>query len=1551
MIVFKFRTPQLDMFDGLKRFLMARTPAEMSIFIHEAQENLSYSNLFSCPLIKETSLSALSICVILGKKEHIDYLLSLGCVTPEADNNLALRLSAIRGDLAITQTLLQFEEVIKRVSVDHNFPLKAAILNGDLALMNHLLRFQDIQHEIAQDNNHLLRAAAESGNQQIFDSLMIFPEVLAELTALNNDALNRAAMAGNTYIVERLLAFPEVRDKFFESDIPLEYAIKYRHTHIALCLLLLGAEATWVRQKMEHYLALASQEGLDIVVERLFAIYDEVGVGTLPFYRGLMLAIKHDMREVLNVFSRRPEIHAYLCSSNHKAISIAASYGRINILNQLLSYPNALNNYSLRNNEALCSAAQQGSPDLIMRLLDIPSVKDAASSQDNLALRRALYYKKPEAARLLLQIAAVRTDAHVDLNYSLSQAAQHGFEDIVTDLLTLQNVAIQADSCENFALETAAKNGHLRIVHRLITNPWVRASLISSGFAPLQNAVNHDHLDIVHYLLTHPEIRPIFNRNFLLLLRGALYNNAPNVARYLLSFPEAKNCILGHEDELLVSAARLGQIPLMDALLNINGTRAALLSAESHVVHLVCELGHEELLAFLLSDRHLARHIAFFNNRAMWLAVQNSHLGIVRQLLQYRRVCEQIADNNQAILKAAIAKDNVEILSLLMDHPHTRDKIDWLANPFELLEIAAQTGNLKIIRKLLQYPAVSEESLVLVLHGLCPAASKGHNDIVDKLLEIEHVQLNAHLFENSALISACSGGHLRIVQKLFQLPSVRNQTNIKDAFLNAIKYGHDPVVAELLQYDAIQSLVATNGNEPLRIAAMQNRPSVVNTLLLFPEVCEGIHVSEHIIYRIAVRDKRIAIIQILLNIPSVLNYAESYEPGRRYIFDHVCQMVQSIRKRKEYFEETHQIGMFDVTFDEALALFYALKYCIRRRDRGFQTHIDLLLSIPRLVSILHAEITPGIPNELLQLAIRQRSREIIIRLLDFPEVRRIAAANQYYQQADTIDIQRMVMHQESAMIALNPTEQQQLNLLQQRYLPEIDAQGGVARFFIELNAELRRRYEEHPATISLQGSVIRLPFLYEDFQSLNLIPEEQAMALSAYYTHTEHTACRFLSKPNRWIHPEAEYVEVDPENPHLRNASFETYVPMICCFWRAAADGTAIGPREYSPETRQELIIKELALLGRSHNWDRSRPILRPSRLPSGETALVYALSADGGRLQEEFDDGEADKPSCNMGIKQRVFRSLQDHPLFEPLTVESFDTAVRELVVQHFKQAFQTCSNLRMLAHNINEHCFAGVELSPEVLHLNFSEEEISRFVQQLKNEHGERFDAIFEHYVRTCFSLEVSPAHLLNFYTRYNVNHVLELALQNLPPEEPAEASARPDRAIETIDTVPPPSPKAAAEIAHPVRVSPREAAANAAMRRLAESHEIAALNQNTLKSLPLASAPSEREPNLTVTVAVSLEPLLDGAPTHVAEVEGSASSSVFFEEDEQGASAAAEAPRPVQRPRLRRHSCHSISDAQGPRTSPSCSGENRLVETFFRRRHKSSTDSSDHPSITFV
>lgn len=341
-------------------------------------------------------------------------------------------------------------------------------------------------------------------------------------------------------------------------------------------------------------------------------------------------------------------------------------------------------------------------------------------------------------------------------------------------------------------------------------------------------------------------------------------------------------------------------------------------------------------------------------------------------------------------------------------------------------------------------------------------------------------------------------------------------------------------------------------------------------------------------------------------------------------------------------------------------------------------HISNLLAIPSIkyLVILNATQT-NLPlthryahdhfseqtNELLRLAITSNNRQVIHQMLAIPALWEAAQRHDFYFEAEGLNLAELVYDKESSLIGLTLAEQEQVKDLKRVYKEKIAAYPeGIDGVINELRVFLEQAFisEEHLALrqFTLKENTYTLPFHYETLlillQSSPFTAAEVQQIEMVYYKNNYHTAWRYLSKPNFWIHPNASYVDSDERGSW---STFKEYQSFVAYLWLAASDNH-YPPLEKNVTVnhRIDLFIRQLALINRAHNWDYSRVKLTIEGRP--------VFDAYHNLVTEEYDDLEGDRPSCFSGVKRRLFQALLNHPLYAPID----NTVIIQLIKQEVR-------------------------------------------------------------------------------------------------------------------------------------------------------------------------------------------------------------------------------------------------------------------------------------------
>src|SRR3990167_4261651 len=535
-----------------------------------------------------------------------------------------------------------------------------------------------------------------------------------------------------------------------------------------------------------------------------------------------------------------------------------------------------------------------------------------------------------------------------------------------------------------------------------------------------------------------------------------------------------------------------------------------------------------------------------------------------------------------------------------------------------------------------------------------------------------------------------------------------------------------------------KAAVRARDYEAIQYAARKGHTETIkhlNSHLSAEEQKAAVMADDYAAIRYAAERSHTATFRHFLTIDMALAYAEAHvgEYGS-FVNPYISERIADLRSRKLNAEANNQQVVFDVGEEEARCIFYMIRNLIRRgANNPHMMHDDIvfLLGIPAVKALAGAEVNGVESNELLRLALSLNNRDAAEILLTIPRVRELAEANDYYarERRGELDLRALALDRESAMTGLTQGEQHRLAAVNEKY-KAILANTGINNLIDDLRLQLKARFLQNPATITMDaGSLKELPVLYADFIKLKLSENEKERALEAYYKHKDHTALRYLAKPNMWMHRNASYVYVDN---NLRYSTFEEYQPLIALLYCAARDENIAqeDSEGFTPETRFAHFIDELSHIGRAHNWDRSR---------------------ERGNKSEEYDDLEGDRPSCFSGVKRRLFQAVLGHPLLIILTKDKVIEELRSFVRQHFGQAITPFNAEKLEA--IWQKRISAEELTADEFHtikaIDIPEAKQEEFIKYINTKYSSQFEEEpqFIKLVKTSFATDAKDAHLFTF------------------------------------------------------------------------------------------------------------------------------------------------------------------------------------------------------------
>ncbi|MGE3318738.1 MAG: hypothetical protein AB7I18_05525 [Candidatus Berkiella sp.] len=229
-----------------------------------------------------------------------------------------------------------------------------------------------------------------------------------------------------------------------------------------------------------------------------------------------------------------------------------------------------------------------------------------------------------------------------------------------------------------------------------------------------------------------------------------------------------------------------------------------------------------------------------------------------------------------------------------------------------------------------------------------------------------------------------------------------------------------------------------------------------------------------------------------------------------------------------------------------------------------------------------------------------------------------------------------------------------------------------------------------------------------------------------------HTAYRYLFlNPNPMIDPNSGFAVHDRYNGRAVAANIDPeHRDLIRSIWLALKDEKFAISDAYSREDAKLELIKQLATLGRVHNWDHSRTVWKNIK---GRQVQV----------QEDYDDGRLDNPSCNTGVPRRLTQFamlvLKEDPnervLNSNLMREKFreemlaETAGKNTVFNVIaRMDLQTANKLKdalddLVAVNVGD--FSAVEKEDQALLRQiqcYTTQDLQNFITQCKTYYGDK-------------------------------------------------------------------------------------------------------------------------------------------------------------------------------------------------------------------------------------
>lgn len=828
-------------------------------------------------------------------------------------------------------------------------------------------------------------------------------------------------------------------------------------------------------------------------------------------------------------------------------------------------------------------------------------------------------------------------------------AADNGHLTVINYLVEIasEQLLVMVSAIDFYAFRSAAINGHLTLIKYLaeITPAQLPQMISAINFHTFRGAAVKGHLAILKYLaeITPAQLPAMISAGNFHAFRGAASKGHLAIIKYLAEVAPSQlpEMVKAGNFQAFRGAAENGHLAIIKYLAELaSAWLPAMISNENfHVFRSAAEHGHFAIIQYLAELAHawLPTMISAADFYAFRCAAENGHLAIVKYLSEAnpQQLFAMItAKNFQAFLSAA-AKEHLAMIRYLAQIAPTLIPAMYSADDFSAFRYAAANGQLAIVKCLVEIAPGQINAMVSAcdFEAFCHAAENGHLIIVKYLAEIASSQISPMISARDfyAFRHAAVNGHLAIIKYFVELTS-----------------------------EHLPAMISAEDFCAFRWSFAQNQVSVVDYLLSFSK-------SYSYIERYIDRDDYL---------PAVIRFTTDF--------------LRNLQKKINDFQMLHKHGVFDfvevdgaVDNEKALYGYYVLRQLIRQLPNNrygdeVYFHIHSLLTLPSIKYLVLLNATKiNLPstyryaqdnfaeqtNELLRLAINNNNERVIRHLLAIPALFEAAQHHGYYPEASArLKLTELAHNKVLFTLGLNHQEQVQVKNLELTYQEKIAFYPkGIKSVINELRAFLEQAFlaEEHLTLrqANIRNVIYTLPVDYSTLTAWLKIHAFKAAEIqqikAVYYKNIYHTAWRYLSKPNCWMHPQALYGYV---NEAGRWSTFEEYQSLIAYLWIAASDSHYSSlEKNITVSQRRDLFIQQLALINRAYNWNKSRVKLMSDGKP--------VFDAHHNPVMEKYDDLEDDKPASFSGEKRHLFQALLEQPLNIPVALTHDEQFLKEIL------------------------------------------------------------------------------------------------------------------------------------------------------------------------------------------------------------------------------------------------------------------------------------------------
>ncbi|XP_071154184.1 serine/threonine-protein phosphatase 6 regulatory ankyrin repeat subunit B-like [Mytilus edulis] len=709
-----------------------------------------------------------------------------------------------------------------------------------------------------RNNQYIPDVARIYGYADIID---IFDKYQFESKNSKNEESNikifNASKEGRIEVIHNFLGKEyslNIRNKYGQT--PLHVACIHRRYNIIKLLLNNNCDINAVDNNNKSALSLASEIGDEEIVLQLDNNNADVNISNCTSQSPIHIACEFGYTKIVKTLLRTCSINLG-DSNNCTPLYLSSKYGRIDIV-QLLISKNADINYTDNDNRTpLLVACEAAHIDIIKLLIDNKVDINLGNNNNETPLHIACKQGDGNIAQLL-----ITHGADVNCFDNEGQTPLHLASNVyIVETLIRNNCNTNITDIGNKTpLFVYCKQGKFDDICLLIDNDADINICDNTGQSPLHAACNSnaDAYIIVKMLINkNSALNTTDNRNRTPLMI-ACENGKHDIVQILIDNKADVNISNNEKESPLFVASSNGQTNIAKIIIENSANIDDVNNKGQTPLFIACERGNYDIVNLLISNNSDVNLCSYTKDTIITTACKqirleslsdDSYLRIVKILLDCNCRINQVDNENKTPLFYASGIRNDKLVQLLIDNPadlHIRS--DDGESPLHVACYCGFSENVKILLQTNCDINMTDNRNRTPLHMACV---KGHDDIVQILLDI-NADLN--LFDDTGqtvLHVACKKEYPETLQQTIvnsrffnivklllenKCPVNKQDKHNDTPLLYACSVENEDVVQLLIDNEADINVVNNDGQSPLHVASYSGRLN--NAKLLVRSNCE-----------------------------------------------------------------------------------------------------------------------------------------------------------------------------------------------------------------------------------------------------------------------------------------------------------------------------------------------------------------------------------------------------------------------------------------------------------------------------------------------------------------------------------------------------------------------------------------------------------------------------------------------------------------------------------------------------------------------------------------